>query len=266
MQVSQIFIYPVKSLGGIALSAAKVLERGLALDRRWMIVDENGLFLSQREHPKMALFRLELATDGFSITYLNDTIHVPFNWQDSYPRKKVKVWNDECDALVGPMPINKWFSDHLEQACSLVYMPDDSIRTINLKYAREGDKVSFADGYPLLFLGQASLDHLNSKLVEKVDIHRFRPNIVFTGGRSNEEEAWRSFRVGEVEFRGIKACARCQMITINQDTSIRNPEPLKVLSDYQKRGNSVLFGLSASLQHRTDAGRLIHIGDSIAVS
>ena len=245
LKLSEIFIYPVKSLGGIGLQTAEVLERGLKYDRRYLLVDENGMFMTQRDFPQMALLKLSFTENSFSVLDIKDnnkTI-IPFESQ-SNKTIKVNIWDDVCNAIVVDKNLDLWFSNAIDKKCSLVYMPDDEKRIVEKKYINEEHIVSFADAYPFLIIGQASLDDLNSKLTTPILMNRFRTNFVFTGGNPFEEDNWKKFNIGAAEFEAVKPCARCVITTTDQQTAIRNDEPLKTLSSYRKINNKVMFGMN----------------------
>jgi MOSC domain-containing protein len=262
LKVSQLYIYPVKSLGGIALDKAIVTDRGFQYDRRWMLVDHNNLFISQREINQMALMKLQVTDDGIKVNYppKNSSFVIPFQ-PLSNGFADVTVWDDTCMGQFVSKEADDWFSTMLESPCRLVYMPDESQRIADQKYAFDGTIVSFADGYPFLLIGQASLDDLNSRLNEPLAMNRFRPNIVFTGGEPFKEDAIHTFTIGNITFHGIKLCARCVMTTIDQHTIARGKEPLKTLARYRFKNNKILFG--QNLIH-TGTGE-ITIGDQLEV-
>jgi uncharacterized protein YcbX len=261
--LSEIWIYPIKSLGGILLQKSRVEKRGLQYDRRWMLVDEKGQFLTQRKFPKMALLQVELLENGLKVYYKKDEsqfVIIPF---ESEPLKalQVQVWDDECAAYSISESINNWFSEMLEMNCQLVYMPDNSKRLLDERYAKsETDINSFSDAYPILILGQRALDFLNEKLESPIPMNRFRPNLVFTGGSPNEEDSWKIFSIGVSEFFGVKPCARCVMTTINQASSEKGKEPLKTLATYRKVGQKILFGQCLIPKN---TGQIIEIGNKI---
>lgn len=248
MELSEIWVYPVKSLGGISLKEARVTDRGLELDRRWLLVDDNGRFLSQREHPELALFSPEIAGDCLRITHkeLQDSIDIPLRpiVLDATSKLEVTVWDDTIDAFEVSPDATDWFSKLIGFSVRLVYMPDESERKVDPDYAITGDEItSFSDAYPFLIIGQSSLDDLNGRLEVKVPMNRFRPNFVFTNGEAFEEETWREFKIGNIPFVGVKPCARCVMTTIDQEKGvISGKDPLKTLSQYRNFGNKVLFG------------------------
>jgi uncharacterized protein YcbX len=262
LKVSQLYIYPVKSLGGIALDKAIVTDRGFQYDRRWMLVDHNNLFISQREINQMALMKLEVVDNGIKVNYppKSSSFIIPFQPLTN-EFADVTIWDDVCPAQFVNKQADEWFSTMLESPCRLVYMPDDSERITDQKYASDGSIVSFADGYPFLLIGQTSLDDLNTRLNDPLPMDRFRPNIVFTGGEPFEEDAMHTFTIGNITFRGVKLCARCIMTTIDQDTIARGKEPLKTLAKYRFKNNKILFG--QNLIH-TGTGE-ITVGDQLEV-
>jgi hypothetical protein len=260
--LSGIFIYPIKSLGGVSVESAVAEERGLQHDRRWMLVDESGKFLSQREYPQMALFSVSILENRLLVTHKksNSSINIPFQNQTK-EILKVKIWEDACSAAKISNESDEWFSDLLGIKCTLVYMLDDERRIVDKKYVDEEKIVGFADAYPFLIIGQSSLDDLNSKLRALIPMNRFRTNFVFTGGVPFAEDNWKDFNIGDVHFKAVKPCARCVVTTINQETGERNYEPLQTLSYYRKVGGKVIFGMNVICK---TIGR-VSIGDKIEI-
>jgi uncharacterized protein YcbX len=248
LKLSEIWVYPVKSFGGISLQEAQVTDRGLELDRRWLLVDDDGRFLSQREHPQLALFQPEIVGDSLRITHkeLVEFIDIPLRpvFMNGTSKISVTVWDDTIDAFEVSRNIAEWFTKLLGFSVRLVYMPDESERKLDPKYAISGEEInSFSDAYPFLIIGQSSLDDLNERLEEKVSINRFRPNFVFTNGAAFEEDFWRDFTIGNLSFVGVKPCDRCVMTTVDQEKGvISGKDPLKTLAKYRNFGNKVLFG------------------------
>lgn len=238
-QITQLYIYPVKSLGGIALKESRVEARGLQHDRRWMLCDENNQFITQRKFAQLALFKLKRIDTGFQIEFNGEYFQIPFSVNGT--SIQVKVWDDTCDAIEFP-EASAWFTKMLSFTCKLCYMPNDSKRRVDEKYADSTQINSFSDGFPILIAGQQSLDYLNHKLKQPIDINRFRPNIVFDGGMAYDEDNFSMFSINDMLFKGVKPCARCQVIGIDQNTSTVNLEPLSVLSSYRNVENKVLFG------------------------
>lgn len=242
--VTNLYIYPIKSLGGIAVDVANVTSRGLEHDRRWMLVDSDNRFLSQRSFPRMAQLRTSIHEGALEVHDMLEPAErctLPLALQTG-ETLKVDIWDDVCDAISADAATNAWFSERLGQAAKLVYMPDASIRPVDPSYAVGNDITSFSDGYPVLIIGQASLDLLNSKLEIPVPMERFRPNIVFSGGEPHEEDRMRQFSINGVGFLGVKPCARCVMTTIDQDKAVAGKEPLRTLSTYRNVDQKIMFG------------------------
>lgn len=244
--LSEIWIYPIKSLGGILLQEAIPERRGLQYDRRWMLVDEAGRFVSQREIPNMALLGTAIEAPFMSVFWKNkpsEKIQIPLEMDSSkLETLEVEVWGDRMLAKVLPANINLWFSTQLTQSLRLVYMDDTTRRPADNRYAPPEHQVSFADGFPYLIIGQESLDDLNRRMELALPMNRFRPNFVFTGGQAFEEDSWSQFFIADQSFQGVKPCARCSIPTTDQDTGERAMEPLKTLSEYRKKENRILFG------------------------
>ena len=244
MKISQINIYPIKSLGGINLIDANVEVSGFQYDRNWMLVDQNGKFLTQRTLPEMALLQVALGKDHLLVYHslkTSERIKIPI---DELSGEKIKsnVWDDAVTTMHVSAEVDKWFSSQLNVNCHLVKMDLENKRYIENKYSFNNEHVSFADSMPFLLIGQSSLDDLNSKLKEPLPMTRFRPNIVFTGGQAFAEDDWKDIQIGQLRFRVTKPCARCVMTTINQETGTKGKEPLKTLAQYRNVGGKILFG------------------------
>lgn len=259
--IQDIVIYPIKSLGGIRLTEAKVEEKGFQFDRRWMLVDPQGVFLTQRTHPQMALLQVELGEMGlvvFDKRNLKDRLQIPYN-QISDQEIEVEIWDDKLIANRVDPNLDTWFSEKLGMACHLVSMPESTQRKISPKYVVKDESVSFADGMPYLILGQEALNDLNSRLENPVSMDRFRPNIVFSGGQPYVEDSWKKIRIGAVRFQVVKPCARCVLTTIDQETGFQGKEPLKTLAGYRTISNKVYF---AQNMVALESG-IVRIGDPI---
>jgi uncharacterized protein YcbX len=260
--LTELYVYPIKSLGGISLQEAMVTDRGLQYDRRWMLVDEQGRFLSQRERPTMALFQVFIQNDTLQVVHKHfPTQKILIPLESQITAKQVMVWNDICQALTVSADADEFFSTHLGQKAQLVYMPENSHRKVETRYASRGEITSFSDGYPFLLIGQSSLDDLNSRLESAVPMNRFRPNLVFSGGEPFEEDHWQQFQIQNITFTCAKPCARCVVTTIDQETAIQGKEPLRTLSSYRKQNNKILFG--QNILHQ-GSGK-IALGDIITV-
>jgi uncharacterized protein YcbX len=258
--VSEIWIYPVKSLGGIRLLSARVLHKGLAFDRRWMLVDEEGIFMTQRIFPELSLFKLSVNNAIFSITYREEQIELLPGIEEG-PGYAASIWEDRVQVKEVSKKHSEWFSERLGKRCRLVVFPETNTRQIDPVYALDEEQVSLADGYPLLAIGQVSLDDLNSRLTEKLPMNRFRPNIVFTGGEAYEEDGWKNFSIGNNRFIAVKPCSRCVLTTVDQETGNKGKEPLTTLSTYRRHNGKVYFGQNII---PVDTG-VISVGESISV-
>ncbi|MBX7126569.1 MAG: MOSC domain-containing protein [Cyclobacteriaceae bacterium] len=261
LQLSEIWIYPVKSLGGIRLKEAKVLEKGLQWDRRYMLMDRTGRFMTQREHHRMSQFHTEWHNEGFLIRYQREFRLLPFE-PTTEDTVSAQVWDDSLYVRKVKGDYHDWFSVHLGTACELVFFPESNERRVDPRYAADETHVSLADGYPFLVVGQASLDDLNARLDQPVPMNRFRPNLVFTGGQPFEEDTWQNFTIGSNRFRGVKPCARCVLTTIDQETSLAGKEPLRTLAAYRTREHKVYFGQNAiAIDHeKISEGDVVEVG------
>jgi len=245
LMISEIYCYPIKSLGGFRLSRSRVLGKGLEWDRRWMLVDATGNFLTQRNHAGLALFRVtnNHFPESFEVSYLNHSIQIPVTASGS--QLEAVIWNDTVKVQEVSPHCNDFFSRILQMDCRLVFFPETALRPVDPHFAiNSSNQTSLSDGYPLLMLGQSSLADLNRRLPQPVGLERFRPNIVFTGAGPYAEDDFREFSIGGVHLTAVKPCARCIMTTIDQQTALKGNEPLATLSTYRKRNNKVLFGMN----------------------
>lgn len=263
LTLTEIWIYPIKSLGGIRLKEAKVLEKGLAYDRRWMLVDEEGKFLTQRVHPKMALFKLTMDNEHLTIVHSQKHKSHTISLRPSIrsEQKKVIIWDDKVEAFEISAETSTWFSEMLQIPCKLVHFPEENRRMVDVTYATNNENVSLADGYPFLIIGEASLADLNSKMEAPLPMNRFRPNFVFSGGKPFEEDRWKEFFIGTNRFLGVKPCSRCVLTTIDQETAEKGGEPLRTLATYRKWDNKIYFGQNLLAIDHT----FVQEGDSITL-
>lgn len=255
--ITQIFIYPVKSLGAIALKESIVEERGLQYDRRWMLCNKENKFITQREFKELALFKMQFDENGFVVNFKSEQpFFIPFAIEGE--KELVTVWDDICAAIEYKKG-SAWFSNMLSFTCKLFYMPNETKRKVSTKYAANNEITSFSDGYPILMTGQQSLNDLNNRLSEPVNINRFRPNLVFDGGSAFDEDRFGSFSINNVLMKKAKPCSRCHIITIDQTTALSGKEPLKTLATYRSNDNNVLFGQNVIVEQEGN----IKVGDSI---
>lgn len=264
MHISEINIYPIKSLGGITLNESKVEERGLAFDRRWMLVDERNQFLTQREFPAMAAIKIVLETDGLVASVEDSSLRVS-RLPPTKEIANVKVWRSSVKAQVYGTETNEWFSQILKTKCRLVLMPETAKRRVNPLYAvrKFWDTVSFADGYPFMLIGRSSLDDLNSRLEIPLPMNRFRPNLVVDGSAPFAEDSWKLIKIGETIFHIVKPCARCVVTTVDQESGEKaGKEPLKTLAMYRTKKGKVMFGQNLIAKN---AGGCLRVGDKVEV-
>lgn len=267
MYISEINIYPVKSLAGISLESSKIERRGLEFDRRWLLIDEDNKFLTQREFPKMARVKTAILNDGLQVSSNGSSLEISFEPQ-SDERRTVQIWSSRCKAKIYESAVNQWFSDILQTNCKLAVMPEDTQRKVNYFYAvNKDDHVSFADGYPFLLIGKNSLADLNSRLAEDLPMNRFRPNFVVADAEGFAEDSWKKIKIGDTVFHVVKPCARCVITTIDQTRGEKDgKEPLKTLADFRTPKRSVkkkiLFGQNLIVEK---AGDVLRIGDKVEV-
>ena len=234
--LSQLYVYPVKSASGISLEEMDVVTRGPRHDRRWMVVDNAGMLVTQRTHPALAQVGvalkggLKLSAPGMA------GLELPLHAEGE--RLTAHVWSDPVSAVILEEATD-WFSTLLDGAYRLVYMSDESLRPMN---EHPGTFLNFADGSPFHLVSEASLADLNGRLDAPVSMNRFRPNLVVSGCDAFEEDRWKVFRIGPVTFRSTGPCVRCALVTVDQTTAETSKEPLKTLARYRKMGNEVWFG------------------------
>lgn len=243
MHVTGLFIYPVKGTRGLALTEANVEPRGLQHDRRWMLVDADGVFLTQREHPVLTQICPAVTAEGLRLEAPGQpSLSVAFPEADA-PTQTVEVWRSRVPARIASEAAHAWLSAVIGAPTWLVWMPDTTRRTVNPDFARGEGIVSFADGYPLLLANEASLADLNRRLAEPVPMDRFRPNVVIAGAEAFAEDSWQRLRIGGVGFHAVKPCKRCLVTTTDQQTGERHPkEPLRTLATYRRHDGGVIFG------------------------
>ena len=259
LHLASIHVYPVKSLGGFALPEARLSDRGLEHDRRWMLVDDRGRFVSQREVPEMALLHCTPMDAGFRITDIRagDHIDLPWSWEEG-ETVATSVWGDTVMAHAATPEQSRWFRRRSSRLDRLVYMPEAAQRTVDPKYAL--GITSLSDGYPYMLLSQASLDDLNGRLERPVPMDRFRPNFVIAGGQAFQEDGWRDLAIGTCHFELVKTCARCVIPNTDQHTADRTAEPLRTLTTYRRDGDRILFGMNAMAR----SGDVVRTGDPVA--
>jgi uncharacterized protein YcbX len=263
MEVTGIFIYPIKATAAIPRDRAEVRPRGLAGDRRWVVVDEQGQFLQQRVQPKMALIRSKIEPNGTLWVEAPGmvSLHVPV--PSGGDRLSATIWRDTVDAAGAGSQAAAWFSEYLGLSCRLAFMDDSALRPVDPQYGAVGDQVSFADAMPLLLATDASLADLNRRMDKPLPMSRFRPNVVVDGVQPWDEDNWKRLRIGDVEFEVTHRCARCVVTTIDQVTGEKNRdgEPLKTLATFRRHADGVYFG--QNLVPRSTG--IVQVGDEVEI-
>ncbi|MBA5606008.1 MOSC N-terminal beta barrel domain-containing protein [Duganella sp. FT3S] len=276
--LTAITLYPIKSCAGLSLQEATLTEAGLMTqhiyDREWMVVDAAGRFMTQREHPRMALIvprlkgeTLELRAPGM----LRLEIPLGLPHPEQAVARTVQVWDDsvlayDCDALTAT-----WFSNAIGVPCRLVRFHADALRKVSEKWTQGVAATTlFSDGYPVLVAGAASLDDLNARLVaagrDPVPMNRFRPNLVIAGLEAFEEDYAAAYRLGEAELRPVKPCSRCPIPSVDQDTAQIGPDPVDLLRSYRAKpelDGAICFGMNAIVM--AGAGQRIRLGQEVDV-
>ena len=260
MNVQSLFIYPVKSLAGIPMSYLELDDFGPSGDRRWMIVDEQGRFVTQRRMPCLALIKVDVVG---GVVRIGVPGQGEFALQPTSEQQQVTVWRDQVLASAAQNRVNDAVSRFCGEPLRLVYMPDSTFRRVDPDRVAEVRRVGFADGFPFLIANAASLDELNGRLDRAVDIRRFRPNIVISNAEPWAEDEWRELELGSVRFRVVKPCSRCVLTTVDPDVGKKdlNMEPLKTLASYRKTEDGVIFGQNAIHE---SPGKIV-VGDLVSI-
>jgi uncharacterized protein YcbX len=260
--VSEISIFPVKSLRGATHQAARVEPCGLAGDRRWMVVDQAGRFMSQRDDPVMALVQASL--DGVALILSGAQGALRVSPPEGSP-VRVQIWQDGVNAQDAGADAAAWLTETLGTPCRLVHLADPAARKLAAAHAATGsESVSLADGFPLLLANTASLDAVNARLAAPVPMLRFRPNLVVSGAAPWAEDTWRRIRIGNVVLRVAKPCERCIMTTIDPQTGTRphGNDPLKTMAHFRRDTNGrILFGQNLVPETTGE----IRLGDAVEI-
>jgi uncharacterized protein len=265
IKLSAIHLYPIKSVAGISVAEADVEQRGLKDDRRWMVVDNTGKFLTGRQLPAMVLIQTVPDEDGLLLNAPGMSAHRLKKPAINAERVLVKVWSDEVNAVLASNDAHAWLSHFLNRDVRLVFMDDVSARHVEIMppHMPATRQVSFADGYPLLLISEASLQHLNRKLTTSISMLHFRPNLVVSATQAHAEDHWRRIRIGAVEFDLIKACTRCVFTTVNPMTGEKDAsgEPLRTLKEYRRSEAGIIFGMNLVSRNKG----VLKLGDEVMV-
>ncbi|XP_042061623.1 mitochondrial amidoxime-reducing component 1-like isoform X1 [Salvia splendens] len=295
VEVKSLYVYPIKSCGGISVAEAPICSTGFRWDRQWVVVNSKGKAYTQRVEPKLALVQTQLPHEAFSLNYQPNShsfleikapgmqvLKVPLVKSNSSAENVVdgiSVWEWNGSAFDEGAAAAQWFSNYLGSPARLVRFNHVSgVRKVEADYA-PGYNVMFADMYPFLLLSQGSMDALNARLKESVPVNRFRPNIVVDGCEAFSEDGWREMKINKATFKGVKLCSRCKIPTINQETGkAASSEPTDTLrafrSDKALRPNNsnkgkVYFGQNMvctdSLATKPGNGKTVKVGDALNV-
>jgi uncharacterized protein YcbX len=245
MWLSQIFIYPIKSARGIAVPEAKVSSSGPLQDRRWMLVDEHDVFLSQRKLPRMALIEPRFEGNDLVLTAPGMSHLVIPPWSGEGEWIPVRIWRDHLKLPHPNGRYSDWFSSFVGRPCRLVYLPDSVTRHVEPPFDDPKWRVSLADGYPLLVVTEESLNLLNAKLASPIGMERFRPNLVVAGASPHAEDSWTGLQIASVRLAIVKPCARCSTVLVDPTTAKVGIEPLRTLARYRRMPRSVVFAQNA---------------------
>lgn len=270
MELTRIYRYPIKSCRRDELQQAEVEPWGLAGDRRWMVIDEDGVQLTAREQNRLLLVSVELDGTGLRLRAPGQpalTVKAP----DGSNLVPVHIWKSDVDAALPSDDAHRWFSLLLGQPVRLVYLDDPLRRRPNPVFSRAEDRVSFADGYPLLLASEDSLAALNDWIAEgpradegPLPMTRFRPNVVVRGAPAWAEDGWRRLRIGDVTFRAVKGCDRCVMTMIDPETLTRTKEPIATLARYRRWDGETWFGMNL-IPDGPAPGATLRVGDPVEI-
>lgn len=271
MQISELYLHPLKSAAAISVGQLTYNYIGPIYDREWMLVDLNGAFISQRKHPKLCLLnvdvddqQLRLNAQGMNplnvaLKTMRKNESTAHNSRLGSPIMQVTIWRDTVHASDCGDDAAQWLSEFLGVSCRLVKVNNDTARQVDTDYAKSGQLVGFADGFPSLIVSRESLDEFNTHLDAPIDMRRFRPNIVISGASPYAEDTWQRIRINNIEFDLVKPCSRCIMPSINPDTAQKEMAVNQVLLETRRRERATYFGQNA-LHHGEGQ---IRVGDAV---
>lgn len=266
--VASLWRYPVKSCRGESLERVEVEPWGVAQDRRWMVVDPAGTMVTARELNRLLVVHPTLTDVGLRLAVAAEpAVEVPV--PDPAEQVPISIWSSRLTAADAGEAAARWLSDTLGRPLRLVHLDDPRRRATSPVYSGPDDRVSLADGYPLLLTTTASADVVSEAADAPVPMHRYRPNLVVEGTQPWAEDAWRRFRIGDVTFRVVKGCARCVMTTMEPDhdagSVARGPEPTRTLARLRRFGKGVWFGVNVIPDHPLPADATLAVGDAVEV-
>lgn len=274
--ITDLVLYPIKSCAGFSVSEAHLALDGMSAlgihDREWMLVTHGGLFITQREHPRMALITPRVDGDTLVVEApAMRPLHLPLAHNPNALTNEVQIWDDHLPAADCGDAAAEWFSDAIQAPCRLVRFRPDYLRPTSTKWTGGTPSATrFSDGYPILLIGQSSLDDLNAKLTkagrDRLPMNRFRPNVVVDGIDAFEEDFVASFLSEGINLRPVKPCARCPIPSIDQATGMPGPDPLDILQTYRANARmegAVTFGMNVIVEE--GVGLLLRVGQEFDV-
>lgn len=249
MHLTKIWTYPIKGLSPIEVEDILITPLGLELDRKWVLVDDQNRFLSQRDIPALTLFKVARDDQRIIVEYENSTISWLIDDTD-HSSLRVSIWKDDIESSgISPL-VNEWFSEILERTVRLARMNDPSKGRIKHVTQYPSDfPLSFVDGYPVHIINQSSLDDLSARIGESISPLRFRPNMIIEGLPAYEEENLQTLEGGDWALHFIKPTVRCQVPNVDPDTAQRGKEPISTLSGFKRKSNNIEFGMYAVVKH-----------------
>jgi hypothetical protein len=263
LYLSHIRIYPIKACSGMDVQEARMGERGLQYDRRWMLIHENGTNLHQLDYPRLASIVVSLDDDALCVQAPSmPLLHIPLQPQHATPRT-VQWFEGICEAVPASDEADAWFQEFLHTPCRLVFMPEHTQRLVDARYAiNVNQDLAAFTRFHYHLLGESSLADLNQRLETPVPIDRFRPNLVIAGAPAFAEDSWRTLQINQHTFHVVRYCDRCAITTVDSTRgAITGKEPLATLARYRTFDQKVLFG-QYLLSGETGT---LHVGDTVRV-
>lgn len=228
-----------------------------------MLADKNGKFLSQRQIPVMGQIAAKIAGDQLHLTHAGAAKVLPLgDLNQSEQHQSVTIWKDQVNARIIQSDVNLWISEILQRDVMLCFMDEDTHRQVDITYARQGDRASFADGFPFLIISESSMDFLSEKVGRELAVERFRPNIVLSGCEAFAEDEWKKIAINGIEFDIVKPCARCVIPTLDLETSEKQADVMQMMLKYRKQGKGVMMGQNAI--HRQTG--ILEVGQTVEVT
>ena len=239
------YTYPLKSAGGILLSETSVSALGFEYDREFALVNSENQVLTAREKPELLRLQVSIEKDSLVFSYEKKHLEVSLN-ANNQRVYELELFKKPAFGICISAEADAWFSRYLNEPIQLVRIANNKLRTVSSKYQLKGEhNISFADGFPIHLVSEASVAELNTRLDTQISPERFRPNLIITGVEAYSEETWKSISIGNLVFDVITPTPRCSLITVDPKTAIPDAyqEPLRTLSKYRRVKNQTNFGV-----------------------